>query len=358
MSKHIVFVVVGRLSGGLTTSKVEPIARSKKVEAVYVFRESAGDEITGVRYITSPAYVRKIKVIKHIFEFFQLLFFSIKLRPAYINGIYTLPKGMQSTIVAKLIGCKSIVSVIGGIIEIKTYYKPTWFWESINLWMLRACDIVTTTGAAVTNFLVCHGIAQTKIYELGGSVNTDKFKSCDAAEREIDILFVGYFTELKGPDRVLEVVKMIKPVIPAVKATFLGTGMLMAEIKEKIKRYGLESNISLPGYVPEAGSYFKKSKLLLMPSRTEGLSVAMLEAMSCGCVPVVANVGNMTDAAWHQKNAMVVDEYLDIHSFCSCSLKLLQDEKERLKLASCGEKLVSDKYSVDAQSKIFDALLG
>lgn len=355
--KAIIFVVAGRLGEGLVTAKVEPFARSDRVTTVCVFRESDGEEIAGVKYLTIPVCVRKIKIIRHIVEFFQLLFWALKLCPDCIIGIYTLPQGLRGTIVAKLIGCKCVVSVIGGITEIKTYYRLGWFWKGINLWMLRACDAVTTTGSIVTNYLVRHGIPQEKIYELGGAINIDKFNACNVKDRDIDILFVARFIELKGPDRVLEVVRRLKQTIPDVKAVFVGTGAMVPEIKAKIKEYGLEPNVSLPGYVPEVANYFRRSKLILMPSRTEGLSLSMIEAMSCGCVPVVSNVGNMTDAARHLENALVVDDYLDAEGFYACARKLLENPDERIRLAACGEKLMKEKYSVVAQTRVVDAML-
>jgi glycosyltransferase involved in cell wall biosynthesis len=354
---EIIFVVAGRLGEGVVTAKVEPFACSHRAETVYVFRERDGEKIEGVSYLTIPGFVRKIKIIRHLVEFFQLLFWALKLRPDCIVGIYTLPQGLRGTIVAKLIGCKCVVSVIGGIIEVDTYYKLGWFWKGINLWMLRACYAVTTTGAIVTNYLVRHGIAQEKIYELGGAINIDKFNTSNVKDRDIDILFAARFVQLKGPDRVLEVVRRLKQTIPDLKAVFVGTGDMVPEIAAKVKEYGLEPNVSLPGYVPEVASYFRRSKLLLMPSRTEGLSLSMLEAMSCGCVPVVSNVGNMTDAARHLENALVVDNYLDTEGFYACARRLLEDPGERIRLAACGEKLMKEKYSVVAQTRVVDAML-
>ena len=52
-----------------------------------------------------------------------------------------------------------------------------------------------------------------------------------------------------------------------------------------------------------------KSKVLIMPSISEGLSTAMLEAMSSGCVPVVSDVGEMTKAAFDN----VFEEYLVLY---------------------------------------------
>ena len=355
--KEIIFVVAGKLGDGVVTAKVEPFAQPYRVEAVYVFRESNGEEIAGVKYLTIPVFVRKIKIVRHIVEFSQLLIWALKLRPDCIVGIYTLPQGLRGTIVAKLVRCKCVVSVIGGVIEVDTYYRLGWVWKRVNLWMLRVCNAVTTTGSTVTKYLVRHGIEQKKIYELGGAINTDKFNTCNAKARDIDILFAARFVELKGPDRVLEVVRRLKQTIPDVKAVFVGRGTMVPKIKSMIEEYGLEANVSLTGYVPEVASYFKRSNLLLMPSRTEGLSLSMLEAMSCGCVPVVSNVGNMTDAARHLENALVVDDYLDAEGFYTCARKLLENPDERVRLAVCGEKLMKEKYSVVAQTRVVDAML-
>ena len=38
-----------------------------------------------------------------------------------------------------------------------------------------------------------------------------------------------------------------------------------------------------------------RSKIFVLTSRTEGLSIAMAEAMASGVVPVVANVGDLAD---------------------------------------------------------------
>lgn len=357
MENAVVFVVVGRLGSSLTTSKVVPIACSGGVRQVYVFRDQPGEALDGVRYISSPEWLKKVRPFKHMVEFLQLLYWAIRVRPDYINGVYTLPKGLHSVLVAMLTGSRSIVSIIGGPIEIETYYKPKWFWKGLNLWMIRRCDVVTTKGRAVSNYLIEHGIRRDKIFEFNGSIDTERFRCDDSVPRDIDILFVGYFTELKGPDRVLEVVRRLKSDIPGLRAVFLGEGEMLGQIRGDIKQNGLGENVILQGYVPDTEKWFQRSKILLMPSRTEGLSTAMLEAMSCGCVPVVSNVGNMTDAAWHEKNAMVVDDYLDIDGFYRSSQALLERPEQRERLSVCGKKLVYSTYSVEAQAQVFNSMV-
>ena len=74
-------------------------------------------------------------------------------------------------------------------------------------------------------------------------------------------------------------------------------------------------------------------------------------------VPIVSDVGNMTDVAWHNVNAMVVDDYMDIETFTKYAEELLKDRTKREMLSKNGCKLVKDKYSVEAQSKIIENIL-
>src|SRR5690625_7705202 len=94
-----------------------------------------------------------------------------------------------------------------------------------------------------------------------------------------------------------------------------------------------------------------------MPSMSEGLPTAMLEAMACGCVPVVSDVGNVTDAAHHGVNALVISEWSDIQSFTSAVQKLLNDEPFRNRLAMNGRQLVVDKYRPEKQAEVVDDIL-
>jgi glycosyltransferase involved in cell wall biosynthesis len=103
--------------------------------------------------------------------------------------------------------------------------------------------------------------------------------------------------------------------------------------------------------------YFQRARILMMPSRSEGLASAMLEAMSCGCVPVVSDVGNMTDAAKHAFNAYVVSDHMDVEGFTKHIQELLQNEKLRLDIAKNGSEFVHDHYSLQVQSKIFEEMI-
>lgn len=358
-----VFLVVGRLPHRLILSKAQPLLASGKIGKLLIFSQESGFPIDGARYVELPKMWREIpwkplrKVCCLLYEPLQLFGYALLMRPDFINGVGLKPKGLNSFVVSFLLRRKSILSVIGGPVEIPGYSRLAFLWKRWNLLMLRNCSAVTTTGTNVSGYLSRQGVNSGKIFEMAGSIDTAMFKPDRNKERDIDILFVGTFRSLKGPDRVLEVVARLKPVMNHVKGCFLGDGDLFGDIRRRVTEMGLSGNVTLEGHKKYPLEYFQRARVLIMPSSSEGLSKAMLEAMACGCVPIVSNVGNMTDAAHHQANAMVVDDYRDIVTFSRYALQLLTDSQLREEMAVKGRRMVTRRYSIAAQGKICARLL-
>ncbi len=353
-----IFVVAGRLGKSLVVTKTIPIIETGKTEKVYIFRETEGFSIAGASYITLPKFILKIKpaslkrIIRFIYEPIQLLYYTIKLKPNLINGIFTLPKGLNSLIVGKLCGIKTVVSVIGGIVEITTRLPVARFWERVNIKMLKACDAVTTTGSVVTNYLVQNGVPRDKQFIYPGCIQTDVFKFDESVEKDIDVLFVGTFRRLKGPDRVIEVIKRLLLDNVSINAVFLGSGYLLEEMQSKIETEQLEKHVKIIGYVNEPASYFQRAKTLMMPSTSEGLPMAMLEAMACGCVPIVSNVGNIADAAKKGVNAKVIDHWNDIEAFTNAAKLLINNNQMHKQMALEGINTIKNHYAPNKQSEV------
>lgn len=121
-------------------------------------------------------------------------------------------------------------------------------------------------------------------------VDFDAYRfSPDIAQRDNVVTYIGRLHEEKG---VLNLVKAVPRIINAhedVKLVLVGDGRLEKEIRRYVDKYHFESSVALTGWVPhqELPDYLHASKLLVLPSYTEGLPHAMLEAMACG-TPVLA----------------------------------------------------------------------
>jgi glycosyltransferase involved in cell wall biosynthesis len=147
-------------------------------------------------------------------------------------------------------------------------------------------------------------------------------------------------------------ISVLKKDFPGIKACFVGQGYLYDDCIRLSSILKVSENIIFAGHVDEPTGFFQRSKIFVLPSRSEGLPTSMLEAMACGCVPVVSDVGNIQDAAMHSVNAFVIDDFNDINSFVKHIQILLTDEPLRKEMAEKGIQTVKENYSVVRQEKI------
>lgn len=349
------FIVAGRTGHSLLVCKALPFSYLEEIEEIIIFSENKGFKIPKCRYISIPAWIRLIrpyfvqKLIRILYEPIQLFYFSIRLKPDIINGIYCLPKGLNSLLVAKLTGTRCLISVIGSRLEVETELPLRKLWEGINICQLKRCDAISTKGKTDQDYLISKKINPKKMFNLNGAIDTEKF-AFTSGERPIDLLFVGTFYELKGPDRVLKIIHKLIFLFPNLKAVMVGDGEMLEKTRRMAVDLGINENTRIEGYQKHTVNYFQKSKILVLPSRSESLPTSMLEAMSCGCVPVISDVGNIKEAAEHNVNAKIVKDFKDINSFVGCIAELLKDASKLHEFSLNARKKVENNYSIEKQS--------
>jgi glycosyltransferase involved in cell wall biosynthesis len=144
-----------------------------------------------------------------------------------------------------------------------------------------AINMFTVLCPMVNEFNKNYGV--TPQYVVPGAIDTALFKP-SSAERDIDILGVGSLIPLKQFELFIETVKFLKDYLPNIKAVICGKGPEMHALKDRARSYQLEKNITFKGELthPEVLEYMQRSKVLLHPSKYEGFSTVLLEALYAG----------------------------------------------------------------------------
>jgi glycosyltransferase involved in cell wall biosynthesis len=96
----------------------------------------------------------------------------------------------------------------------------------------------------------------------------------------------------KGHDLLLAVLQQPQWEGRIYKLHIYGIGPHEAYLKELIQFYRLENKVELMGHCSNIKSIWQQNQILLLPSRTEGLPLTIVEAMLCGRVVVSTNVGD------------------------------------------------------------------
>ena len=121
----------------------------------------------------------------------------------------------------------------------------------------------------------------------GNRVRTD---SADSMTRDIDVIGVGRLVPQKRFADLVRALGLLRQAGWRGKALILGAGPLMERLRRDTRRNALADQLKVTGFVDEAlkNRLLARSKLFVLASEREGFSLATLEAMARGVVPVVA----------------------------------------------------------------------
>ena len=117
--------------------------------------------------------------------------------------------------------------------------------------------------------------------------NPVRFPAETSAKREKLILTVGRLEYGKGTDLLAGVIPEVLRRCEGWRWCFLGEGEGRGALEAVRREHGLGDRLLLPGVVQDVEGWLLRSSLMVMASRSEGLSMCLLEARACQ-VPCIA----------------------------------------------------------------------
>jgi glycosyltransferase involved in cell wall biosynthesis len=108
-------------------------------------------------------------------------------------------------------------------------------------------------------------------------------------EGPLRLVAIGRFVEQKGLMVLIQALALAVRAVPDIHVSLVGDGEMRADLETAIKAHGLYENVTLTGWLSEAGvrTALVESHALVLPSFAEGLPMVVMEAMASGR-PVLA----------------------------------------------------------------------
>lgn len=142
------------------------------------------------------------------------------------------------------------------------------------------------------------------------------------------IVFAGRLCDQKRPALLAQILKTAHEAGLVFQAVIIGEGELKGQFEGLVRQYHLQDTVHLLGSVPHAEwlRILSASDVLLMPSQYEGISIALLEAMAAGVVPVVADVGGQNEIVSASSGVLVPHGDQELGVYVAALRHLLTDE--------------------------------
>jgi len=177
------------------------------------------------------------------------------------------------------------------------------------------------------------GCPATKIRIIPNPVDALMFKPHPKKEQDNLVIWIGRFVPEKGLEYLLGAAKQVQSRVNDVKFILVGDGPLRNELEYLIKDMGLSKIVSLIGPLEhnEVAGMLAKASIFVFPSIKEGMSRAVLEAMSTGKAVVASNIPGMDEIIENGFNGVLVQPK-NANALGDAIIALLNDKKLRNRL--------------------------
>jgi glycosyltransferase involved in cell wall biosynthesis len=222
---------------------------------------------------------------------------------------------------------------------------------------LRGVKNILTITPWENKFLIKLGVSENKLINIPNGMSKEffvKVKNNDFKKKYgINgqmVLFFGRLNFTKGPEKFVEIAKLILKTHPSIYFVMVGPDEGMK--KKVIEKIGEEKRIILLPAIrdrKETIKMYQSAEVYVMPSYREGLPLTLFEAMASGLPIVATPVNGIPYEITDNKNGYLV-KYGDNEKFKEKIIKILSDKKLKEKLAKENLKK-SRKYNWDKIEK-------
>jgi len=188
-------------------------------------------------------------------------------------------------------------------------------WGRLCLMMAKKASRIISVSKTVEQELLDDKVSPVIISDIANGVDLHRYnrhmvksemrKRMNLPESNT-VIFTGRLSPEKGVDFLIRSFVLLDKIKPC-QLLIIADGPERKNIVRLIKEYNVSNSVMLTSAVEEIAPYLGASDLFVLPSRFEGLSNSLLEAMSCGLPVVSTRVGGSKDLIQDGVNGLLVD---------------------------------------------------
>lgn len=211
-----------------------------------------------------------------------------------INGHNLLPSGLIALLAGRLTGLK--VAVTGHGTDVFLLPERSFFWKKLISFVVGHADLITSVAEHMDRKMVQLGAERKKIITFPMGVEEEMFNL--EAPRSEEVKSAYSIISNRGLDPIYNVELLIRA-FPKVAKAFPEAHLLIAGVgKEKeslealCQQLHIDSKVSFLNWIAheKMPGYLRACLVYVSTSPLDGASVSLLEAMACGCLPVVSDI--------------------------------------------------------------------
>ncbi|TWU47555.1 Alpha-D-kanosaminyltransferase [Rubripirellula tenax] len=272
----------------------------------------------------------------------ELYRFFRKIRADVVHSHDSLPL-IYAAPAARLAGVRSIIH---------TQHGRGFGLSSRQEWMARQASRLTHQFVAISQDIrdrvIEMGVESKRVSVIRPGLGGNDFERDRVASSHHDRPYVVCLAKLcpeKGVSTLIDAASQMLKREPAIEVLIAGDGVCRAELQGQIYAMGLEKRVRLIGETDRVAELLGRARVFVLPSKSDGGSFALLEAMFAG-VPIVAtDVGGTTDVIRDDINGRLVPPQ-DPTAMANAIVDLWNDANTGARLVAEGHRIATNDFDI------------
>lgn len=196
-----------------------------------------------------------------------------------------------------------------------------------------------------------------KPFEIKKTIRTEGRYYLQLSSTNIVVLSIGRLVYEKGHEFLIKAMSKVKESNDNVKTYICGSGPLYEYLDGLIKDLNLQEHVKLLGYTENLTQLLASADVFVLPSRWEGLPMALLEAMMAGLPIIATQVSGVEEVIENKKHGLLIPTG-DVDALAEAILQLTKSQEQRRKMGLISRKHILDNYSISVMAnKYIDLIL-
>ena len=320
-------------------SHLAPITDLDEVHSATLVADVSGADVPKLRTVVPPTWLVKVTG-RAAAKLITGLVLAVRERPDWVLGYKLVPHGLNALLIGRLTRRRVLIHLIGGPAEwdgggwrsdnaiLDRLPRPVPRLERLLVRLISRADAVAVMGTSARAELIRRGLRPDQVHVVPAAVDERRLPAASELKQNYDVVTASQLIPRKRLEDFLEAVAMLRRTRPHLRAAIAGRGPLEAELKERARVLGIADAVDFLGFVPDIERVYAASRVFVLTSWREGLSIALTEAMLAGVPGVVTDVGEARDVIDPGENGYVF-AVGDVRSLAEHVGRLLDDESLR-----------------------------